>query len=80
MREMPVLARFPPLQSSLLVTIFMQRTVHVCLPPNSGLAWQADKSQLASPGPSPAFDTLPFCILRRVLTISVTIGRARQTR
>ena len=80
MREMPVPARVTPVQSSLLVILFMQRTVHVCLPLSSGLAWHAYKSHLAFPGLSPAFDPLLFCLLRRVLTNSVTIGRERQTR
>ena len=80
MRELPVLARFIPLQSSLLVIIFMQRTVHVCLPLNSALAWHADKSHPAFPGLSLAFDTLLFCLLRRVFTNRVAIGREPQAR
>jgi len=80
MRARPVLARFIPLQSSLLVNIFMQRTVPVCLPLTSALAGHADKSPPAFPGLSLAGDTLLFCLLRRVFPTSVAIGRAPQTR
>ena len=80
MREMPVPARVTPVQSSLLVILFMQRTVHVCLPLSSGLAWHAYKSHLAFPGLSFACIHLLLCLPTRVLTSSVTVGRERQTR
>ena len=80
MRELPVLARFTPLQSSLLVIILMQRTVLVCPPLTSGLGWQADKSPLSLPGLSLTCHGLLFCLAPRVRTRSVTIGREPQTR
>ena len=80
MRELPVLARFIPLQSSLLVIILMQRTVLVCPPLNSGLGWHTDKRPLSFPGLSLACGRLLFCLLTRVLTGSVAIGKEPQTR
>ena len=80
MREMPVPARVTPVQSSLLVIILTQRTVLVCPPLSSWLGWHADKSQLSLPGLSLACGRLLFCLLTRVLTGSVTIGRVPQTR
>jgi hypothetical protein len=80
MRELPVPARFTPGQPSLLVIIFMQRTVLVCPPLSSWLGWHADKSPLSLPGLSLPCHGPLFCLAPRVLTRSVTIGREPQTR
>jgi len=80
MMALPVPARFIPVPSSLLVIIFMQRTVLVCPLLSSGLAWPADKRHLAFPGLSLTCHCLLFCLATRVLTRSVAIGRKPQTR
>ena len=80
MRAMSVPARFTPLQSSLLVILFMQRTALVCPSLSSWLSWHADKRPLSFPGLSLTCDCLFFCLPTRVLTDSVAIGRERQTR
>jgi hypothetical protein len=80
MMEMSVPARFPPVQSSRLVTILMQRTVLVCPPLRSWLGWHADKRPLSFPGLSHPCDRLLRCLPTRILTGSVTIGREPQTR
>jgi len=80
MRGFPLPARFPPVQSSLLVIILTQRTVLVCPPLNSGLGWHADKRSLSFPGLSHACDRLLLCLPSEVLTANVTIGRKPQTR
>jgi len=80
MRELPGPARFIPVQSSLLVIIFMQRTGLVCPLLSSRLGWHTDKRPLSFPGLSLTCDCLLFCLATRVLTSSVTIGREPQTR
>jgi hypothetical protein len=80
MMELPVPARFLPVQSSLLMIIFRQRTVLVCPLLSSGLAGPADKRPLAFPGLSLPCHCLLFCLATRVLTRSVTLGREPQTR
>ena len=80
MMGMPVPARLLPVQSSLLVIILMQRTVLVCPSLSSWLCWHTDKRPLSFPGLSCACSRLLLCLPTRVLTSSVTIGSAGQTR
>ncbi len=80
MRELPVPARFTPGQPSLLVIIFMQRTVLVCPPPGLPL----DSHTVGVPHPRPSLSLASADRSRSLLahapTASLSIGRAPQTR
>ena len=80
MREMPVLARVTPVQSSLLVIFLTQRTVLVCPPLRSRLCGHTVSPQLPFLCLALSFDSLLFGLPLYALTASISIGRVPQTR